>query len=64
MTHALDPHRLRALAVAAHADPRSVRAVLRGHRLRGSVDTRVRAALEAQGIEAPVPIVARRDEAA
>jgi hypothetical protein len=45
---------LRRIAVDADADPRSVRAVLRGRRLRGMVDDRVRRALQDHGIT-PLP---------
>lgn len=41
----LPAHALRAVAVAAQADPATVRRVLRGERVRGMVAERIRVAL-------------------
>lgn len=46
---------LRALAVEASADPRTVARVLRGERVRGMADERIRRALEVRGITPPNP---------
>jgi translation initiation factor 2 alpha subunit (eIF-2alpha) len=43
-------HDIRSFAVAAEADPRSVRKVLRGDRLRGPVDRRIRRVLAEAGV--------------
>lgn len=43
----LPAHVLRRIAVAADADPRSVQRVFAGEHLRGSVDERIRRAIDA-----------------
>jgi len=47
---------LRALAVAAEADPRTIQKVLRGQRAQGMTDARIRRVLAARGIEVPDPV--------
>lgn len=48
-----DPHELRRLAVKAHVDPRTIARVLEGRLTKSATGARVRAVLEAEGIEAP-----------
>lgn len=45
----------REIAVAASVDPRSLERVLRGERVRGMPDDRIRRELSARGIEPPDP---------
>lgn len=47
---------VREISVAASADPRSVRAVWKGGRLRTMADARVRRALAERGYLVPVPL--------
>lgn len=55
MTHRIPASTLRELAVAASADPRTVRRVLLGERVRGMADDRIRRALVERGMPVPIP---------
>jgi hypothetical protein len=51
----LSNHRVIKIAAAAIADPKTVRRVLGGARVRGDVDGRVRDALRSMSIPVPAP---------
>jgi hypothetical protein len=51
----LSNHRVIKVAAAAIADPRTVRRVLQGGRVRGDVDGRVRDVLKSMSIAVPPP---------